>query len=347
MKIFLGIISFIKTHITISIITCVVIVSSVTTILVLNHDNNKTSESKTLKDGKYRCEIMHNGKSLNDDNTLSEYKNEFEKYDSSIKLMNDEEFRNGINSLFETSYIEKNNDTVSLYLSIDGKNYEYFKYDIKSKKFKLNKDLNSENDKEAYNNMEKILNDFLTIEQTKESFTYKNYGLILLYPILYNNKVLNGESRDFEYDSFPGDLVCSKKISNNEFNTEKSNETNELNTEKKDNTLYDQYAGKYIGTGSETASESYIELLSDGTAKVNINYCGGWSLYTGKYYFTTAEYTGETEIYINQLSIYNGETISVPEAFFFSVDGNTLFTEIGYLGTNNFDCGVSTDFIKQ
>ena len=338
MKVFFGIISFIKTHIMISLITCVVVISSVTTILAFNNtDSNKKNELKALKDGKYSCEIMYNGKSLNDDNTLSEYKKEFEKYDSSLKIVNLEDFKNGLNTTFETTYIEKKNGTVSLYISIDGKVYKYFIYDIKNKKFSLNKDLSSENDEEVFNNTEIILNDLVTIEQEKDRLTYKNYGSILLYPIIYNNKVLNGEPRDFEYNySFPGDLVCSKEISNND-----------LNTEKKDKTLYDQYAGKYVGTGSETASESYIELLSDGTAKVNINYCGGWSLYKGKYYFTTAEYTGETEIYINQLSIYNGETISVPETLFFSVDGNKLFTQIGYLGTNNFDCGVYTDFIKQ
>lgn len=368
MKIFLSIISFIKTHIIISLITCAVVISGVTTILVFNNANsNKKNEFKTLNDGKYSCEIMYNGKSLNNDSILSEYKKEFEKYDSSLKTINLEDFKNGLNTTFGTSYIEKKNDTVSLYISIDGKTYKYFIYDIKNKKFSLNKDLSSEDDEEAFNNIEIILNDLVTIEETKDSFTYKNYGSILLYPTLYNNKVLNGESRDFEYKySFPGDLVCGKEILNNESIAKKDNETNESNSESIDETnepniekndetnelssektLYNQYAGKYVGTGSETASESYIELLSDGTAKVNINYCGGWSLYKGKYYFTTAEYTGETEIYINQLSIYNGETISVPEALFFSVDGNKLFTQIGYLGTNNFDCGVSTDFIKQ
>ena len=109
---------------------------------------------------------------------------------------------------------------------------------------------------------------------------------------------------------------------------------------------------------NDVNSLNSITLKTSGTYYIrfkdmagNIHLFGNNSNYRDSEYITlkylsSVIYEINGDVPINY-SIYNGETISVPEAFFFSVDGNTLFTEIGYLGTNNFDCGVSTDFIEQ
>lgn len=145
------------------------------------------------------------------------------------------------------------------------------------------------------------------------------------------------------------EIKKDSSVIENATTTQNNNESNELqNIEQSNNdSQHNTYVGKYTGVGSDAASKSYIEILDNNVAYVNINHCEGWSLYKGEYYFGTAEYTGEDEIYINKLSIIDGDTIDVPDTMVFSIDNNKLFTLIGFLGSNNFDCAVQTDFIKN
>ena len=346
MKLLVGAVTWVKSHIAVSLIIFLIISGCIAMIIVRNNKGNENDNNNKkefiIQDGTYSCELMYNGKSIKNADVIEEYKNKLESFDSSLNFGSTEQFKEAILEYFDSVYIVKNNDIVSLNIYVDGEYRELYLYNINDKKFSVGNTKNDTED-EYVDFSEKVLNKFLSVEQTENSFIYKNFGSTLVYPSIYNNSLLSGKTfdlNDYEY-LFPGDLVCNKKIDSN------NNKSHDNDEKSKDDFLYEQYAGKYIGVGSDNASKSYIELLNDKTAYVNINYCEGWSLYKGMYYFTTAEYTGETEIYITSLTPYDGISIDVPDALFFSVDGNKLFTLIGYLGSNNFDCSVSTDFVKQ
>ena len=104
---------------------------------------------------------------------------------------------------------------------------------------------------------------------------------------------------------------------------------------------------KYVGKGSDNASQSYIELYEDESAIVTINNCHGFSRYKAKYYYDTVEYTNEKALVIHEFEILDGDKLDIEYPFYFQYTKDGLFTSWGYIGANQYDCGVSTDFIKE
>ncbi|MCM1370586.1 MAG: hypothetical protein NC181_01670 [Clostridium sp.] len=525
MKIFINMGYWIKSHLLVTIIIGTTIIGGITTLLIFNNSNlsNETSDSKVLPDGTYSCELMYNGQSFDNDDAIKEWLKKLATYESSIDVdnVNISDFRKNLFEEFgSNNYIVKDNNIIKLYLTADGKEIEYIIYNINNNQFTLNKELYSDGGK----SVESILNKSIKTEQTKDSFTYDNFGFILIYPSIYNNIKNNATSEgiiDIDYNKYTGlgDLVCKTKISSLEQKQNNQKKAYDeiidkyrqvLSYSSKDDklsvgvtinenyagnkyyyTLYDvngdgidelilaedynvpnpfeiyyldgnravpaigqlkyndisdiyengqvsiyigggarndiykylgnvksikqkvsnwkdfkyilyydswvygpeylkydenqneisisetdfndiisffgrkldyskwdwktievdrskQYLGKYVGTGSEYASTSYVELLENNKARVNINYCGGWSLYTGNYGFATTDYTDDDVIiYINSFSILDGDKLDMPEYISFQVDDKKLHTLIGYLGSNNFDCGVSTTFVRK
>lgn len=346
--------SWFKVHKLLSIIIAIIVISvgGISTILLLSRENvpklNPEANSTTLPDGTYSCELMYNGKSFDDDNVIREWLKKLAIYESSIDIdsINISDFRKGLFDEFgSNNYIVKDDNIVKLYLTADRKEIEYITYDIGKNQFTLNEELYSDSD--GWRRVETILNNSIKVEQTKDSFTYSNFGFILIYPSIYNNAKNNASSDgivNIDYDKYTGlgDLVCKTPIQNKSENSSNEN----ISQQPKDSN--EKYLGKYVGTGSGFASESYIELLENNKARVNINYCAGWSLYTGNYGFATTDYTDDDVIiYIDSFSLLDGDKLDMPDSMVFQVDDDKIYTLIGYLGSNNFDCGVSTTLVRK
>ncbi|MGM9835094.1 MAG: hypothetical protein ACI31M_04890 [Bacilli bacterium] len=294
---------------------------------------------------------MYNGKNLNDEKTIKEWINKLSTFDSSLDYnkIDFEELKVGIFDEFGSSYIMKENGVVKLFLINDGNINEYISYSIDNNSFNINKELYNNEDSGALNSIERIFDNSITVSQTNNSFSYNNFGFVFIAPSLYNialqesNKNPNNdidlkkiwENIDYKKYTELGDLVCDTSVSINTI--QETNATNNVN----------KYVGKYIGSGEGLASYSYIDLWDNGEAYLNINNCRGWSLYKGKYKINKNEYSDEDVIVINSFFIIDGEILNMPEKMTFHAKENKLFTLIGYVDTNRFDCAVDTDFIKR
>lgn len=358
MKYILIIGNWIKTHLVVTLIISAVAVGGVTILLLLNNtpkldSNNSSSDSSnnrddnpfsnTLSNGTYGCELMYNGKSFDDDNVIRDWLQKLATYENSINVdsINISEFKKGLFDEFgSNNYIVKDDNIVKLYLTADGKAYEYIIYDISKNQFTLNEELYSNDDGDGWKRVETILNKSIKAVQTKDGFTYSNFGFILIYPSIYNNAKDNGSSDDIvniDYNKYTGlgDLVCKTPV---------QNKSDNLNN----NDVNQQYLGKYVGTGSEHASTSYVELLANGVAQINVNYCSGWTTYNGTYKIVDMEYDSGKILYITSLSLQDGIDLDISEVLSFRLMDNKLKTIVGYMGDGQFDCGTySSDLVKN
>jgi len=224
MNFFAKISAWIRTHTVVTIIVGVVAVGGVTVALFLLSENvpklNQGTNSTTLLDGTYSCELMYNGKSFDDDNVTREWLQKLATYEDSIDVdnINISDFRKSLFEEFGSSYIVKDNNIIKLNLVNGSEPMEYVLYDITSNTFTLGNSLLDAKDSDVYKTIETIFNKSLKVKQTKDSFTYVNFGFILIYPSIYNNAKNNTSSDgiiDIDYDKYTGlgDLICKTSIS--------------------------------------------------------------------------------------------------------------------------------------
>lgn len=337
---------FIKNHILLTIFIFVIIIGGIiTTIIFLNHDEPTTSlERNFLEDGTYGCELMYDGKNLDDEEVIRDWIEKLSTYESSIDVdsIDINKFKEGLDDEFGSAYIVKEDNIVRLYLKNGSETIEYISYDIEDEEFSVGKDLDGES---AADIMEMFFDEAIKVKENKNSFTYGNFGFMLIFPSIVNSNNQKGESienMDIDYEKYKGlgDLVCKTKLKMQE----KSD--NDTNKKENENSAYQQYLGKYIGTEGDYASESYVELLEDNVANININNCVGWSNYKGIYEIDTLDGTDELILYIDSFKIINGEELDMPDKLVFQLNDDNLFTLTGFLGSNSFDCSFSEKLEK-
>ena len=234
-----------------------------------------------------------------------------------------------------------------------------FTYDFFGKKLKrytmdhVEIDLNEENqwDCERFNLLSGITCNFdktnspykYTIEFDIAKFDDESRKMIeeIKYDSLFSLSLIEAKKHLIESEDYSG-MICKVLDENNKVVKEETNTSSENKPKENDktNTANMPYLGKYIGTGNEYASYSYIELKENNLAVLNINFCGGWSVYNAKYR------VNNNKLYINSFSIYDGIELDLPSEMSFEINENKLITIVGFLDNGNFDCGVETTFVK-
>lgn len=309
-----------------------------------SNDNflNKTFSSKTLPNGTYSCELMYNGKSLDDDDVIRAFIQKLATYDSSIDVdkVNISDFRKGLFDEFGTAYIVKENNIVKLNLTNGSHKVEFALYNISNNQFNLSKDWFDTDNENALNTMETAFNNFVSVKQTKDSFTYGNFGFILIIPTIYNNSKNNISSDgtiDIDYTKYTdlGDLVCGSNV--NSSNLDKPIQEQDSNN---------KYLGKYIGVAEFLPEMSYIELYNNNKAKLSINNCEGFSIYDATYKIKYDEDLASDMLYITSLTIYDGWKFEMPDTLMFRIEDDELIVLNGYDG-NLFDCSRTTKLVKS
>lgn len=250
MKIFGVIGGWIKTHVVLTIIIGVVAVGGVATSLILFNNTSK-SNSNTLSNGTYSCQLMYNGKSFDDDNVIREWLQKLATYESSIDVdsinISDvrKELMESFDLIFGSSYIVKDNDNITLKVSNGDKVVDFVIYNIGNNQFKLGEDVTgSEDTNEVYIALQNILNQAVVAKQTKDDFTYENFMIIWCAMNLKKDALLEVSS-DFEkYTNLDGigDLVCKTSISDDK---EEDSSSNDVQITTKAEVIYKDITDSY------------------------------------------------------------------------------------------------------
>ena len=184
------------------------------------HDNSSStnkpddsSDNDSFQNVTYSCELMYNGQSLDNEDVAISWVKKLATYDSSISIdkTNISSLKKGLLGVFENAYVIKDKNFVRLYISYESEPFEYVVYDINNKKFNAGK-LWSAKDKNTQVDIETTFNNAIKVSQDKDSFTYGNFGFILIYPSIYTNnrnETSSGEV-NIDYNKYTGlgDLVC-------------------------------------------------------------------------------------------------------------------------------------------
>ena len=245
------------------IILLIIIVIIIILIIKFTSSDSKISIKKnktTLSDGTYNCEPMYNGKSLYDDDTIYSFFQKLASYDSifDVNKVDVSYFKNELSYVFSNSYIVKDNDIVKLFFNVDNIKLEVVSYDIKEDKYTVNRKVFDGDSDTVYNTINSIFNESIKTKLTKDSFTYHNFGFLLLYGTIYNIYKANSlpdSVFDIDYTKYTdlGDLVCHKKV----------------NTIKKDNTMINN---EDIYEEILTGHRQYLLGIIDNPPKGNIDY---------------------------------------------------------------------------
>ena len=227
-----SILNWIRNHLIVIIIS-VVILCGVIIVLPLatnNQNEDLDANSNTLEEGTYNCEFRYNGKRLDDEEVVRDYIQHLATYESSIEIdkVNISDFNDDLSDIFGTIVIVKKDNVVKLNLPKWNDQVEFALYNISNNQLKLNKDWFDEEDENALNVLEKSFNKFVHIEETKDNFTFKNFGVVLITPTIYNNSKNNISSDgtiNINYDQYTnlGDLVCGNNIDSSKNDDENEN----------------------------------------------------------------------------------------------------------------------------